>query len=165
MTADELKTILAAHKLWRDSDGMTGKRANLTGAILTDANLAYADLTRADLTRADLTGANLTSANLTSANLTGAILTDANLAYADLTGANLTGANLTGADIDFAVWPLWCGSKGVRVDRRIAAQLAAHFCALDCDDADYRAARAAILEFAKTSHRAKDLDLAGDGAQ
>jgi hypothetical protein len=54
---------------------------------------------------------------------------------------------------------LWCGSKGVKVDKHIAAQLAAHFCALDCDDADYLAARTAILEFAKTSHRAGDLGL------
>jgi hypothetical protein len=54
---------------------------------------------------------------------------------------------------------LWCGSKGVKVDRKIAAQLAAHFCAVDCDDPDYQAARAAILEFAKTSHRASELGL------
>ena len=45
------------------------------------------------------------------------------------------------------------------VDKRIASQIAAHFCALDCDDADYQAARTAILEFAKTSHRAGDLGL------
>ena len=45
------------------------------------------------------------------------------------------------------------------VDKRIAAQIAAHFCALDCDDADYLAARAAILDFARTSHRAGDLGL------
>jgi len=55
--------------------------------------------------------------------------------------------------------PLWCGSKGMIVDRRIAAQIAAHFCALVCDDADYQAARIAILEFASTSHRAVDLGL------
>jgi len=45
------------------------------------------------------------------------------------------------------------------VDKRIAAQIAAHFCALACDDADYIAAREAILEFAQTSHRAKVLGL------
>jgi hypothetical protein len=45
------------------------------------------------------------------------------------------------------------------VDKRIAAQIAAHFCSLDCDDADYLAAQTAILEFAKTSHRAGDLGL------
>ena len=45
------------------------------------------------------------------------------------------------------------------VDRRIASQIAAHFCALACDDADYLAAQTAILEFAKSSHRAGDLGL------
>ena len=73
--------------------------------------------------------------------------------------ANLRGADLRGADLDFSCLPLWCGSMGMIVDRRIAAQIAAHFCALDCDDLDYLKARKAILKFAKTSHRAKDLGL------
>jgi len=38
--------------------------------------------------------------------------------------------------------------------------LAAHFCVLICDDPDYIKARDAVMEFAKTSHRAKDLGLA-----
>ena len=93
-----------------------------------------------------------TRANLTGANLTGADLTGANLM-----GADLTRADLTGADLDYSCWPLWCGSVGAKVDARIAAQLAAHFCAVVCDDPAYQAARAAVLEFAKTSHRAGDI--------
>lgn len=76
----------------------------------------------------------------------------ANLSGADLKGVDLRGCDLRGANLDFSCWPLWCGSKDVKVDRRIAAQLAAHFCALDCDDDDYRKARSSILKFAKTSH-------------
>jgi len=83
----------------------------------------------------------------------------ANLSWADLRGANLSWADLRGANLDFSCWPLLCGSKCVKVDARITAQLAAHFCVLDCDDPAYQAARAAVLEFAKTSHRAKDLGL------
>lgn len=86
-------------------------------------------------------------------------LRDANLSDANLSGANLSDANLRGADLDFSCLPLWCGSNGMIVDRRIAAQIAAHFCALTCDDPDYQAARSAILEFAKTSHRAGELGL------
>ena len=78
---------------------------------------------------------------------------------ANLREADLRGANLRGADIDYACWPLWCGSKTVKVDAKIARQLAAHFCVLDCDDRGYLAAREAILEFAKKSHRAADLGL------
>ena len=94
-----------------------------------------------------------------SANLRGADLQRADLQRADLLGANLRGADLLGADLDYSCLPLWCGSEGMIVDKRIAAQIAAHFCSLDCDDADYLAAQTAILEFAKTSHRAGDLGL------
>ena len=83
----------------------------------------------------------------------------AKLRYANLSDANLRDADLRDADLDYSCLPLWCGSKGMIVDRRIAAQIAAHFCALECDDADYIAARKAILEFAQTSHRAEELGI------
>ena len=118
--------------------------ANLSEADLRWANLKWVDLSRADLSGADLSGANLRWANLTRANLT----------RADLRCADLTGANL-----DYSVWPLWCGSNHVKVDAKIAAQLAAHFCAVECDDKEYQKARKAILKFAMTSHRARDLEL------
>lgn len=60
------------------------------------------------------------------ANLAWANLAEANLAEANLTGANLTGANLAWADVDFASWPLWCGSLKAYVDDRIAIQLLYH---------------------------------------
>ena len=107
-------------------------------ADLQDVYLKWADLRRADLRWANLRGANL---------------------Y----GAYLQEANLQGANLDYSCWPLWCGSQGVKVDRKIAAQLAAHFCVLDCDDPDYLAARKAVLQFAMSSHRAEDLGLKGGG--
>jgi len=79
-----------------------------------------------------------------------------------LSGANLRGANPRDAELAFSCWPLWCGTKGAVVDARIAAQLAAHFCALTCDDPAYQEAREALLPFARTSHRAKDLGLIED---
>ena len=103
-------------------------------AIDADANLSEANLTRADLRCADLTGANLR--------------------WADLKWADLSGANL-----DYSCWPLFCGSKKIKIDAKIAAQLAAHFCAVECDDKEYQKARKAILKFAMTSHRARDLEL------
>lgn len=75
-------------------------------------------------------------------------------AYVDLRGANLRGANL-----DYSCLPLWCGSKAMKVDAIIAAQVAAHFCALDCKDKGFIKARKAILKFAQTSHRAQELGL------
>ena len=87
----------------------------------------------------------------------------ADLQCAYLRHADLQGADLRGADLDFSAWPLWCGTKGVKVCDKIARQLAAHFCAIECDSEEYRAARAAILEYAKGSHRAAELRIKEDG--
>lgn len=89
--------------------------------------------------------------DLHHANLCGA-----NLCGADLRGANLRDANLSGANIDYACWPLWCGSLGVKMDVRIARQLAYHLCALDCDDPEYIKSRDALLPFANQFHRVQE---------
>jgi hypothetical protein len=107
----------------------------------------------ADLRGADLRGADLTEADLRRANLREANLTEANLRRANLREANLTEADLRGANLDFSAWPLWCGSRGVTVDKKIAVQLAYHLCALDCSDPEYQEARAKILDFANKMHR------------
>ena len=73
--------------------------------------------------------------------------------------ADLQGADLRDANLDYSCLPLRCGSKKMKVDKRIASQIAAHFCALNCDDENYQEARTAILEFARMGHRADDLGL------
>ena len=142
MKQEELQEILDAHGKWIDGE-YGGARADLRGANLRDANLRDANLSGADLSGADLRRADLFGANLFGANLR-----DANLSGADLFGANLRDANL-----DFSCWPLWCGGLAVKVCKRIAVQLAYHFCKLDCDDPEYIAARNAILDFANQFHR------------
>lgn len=83
-------------------------------------------------------------ANLSSADLRGADLSDADLSDADLSGAN----------VDFSSWPLWCGSlKGVKVDARIARQLAYHLCSVVCDDPEFTSIRDQILPFANKFHK------------
>ena len=109
--------------------------------------------------RADLRGADLSGADLRGADLRGANLSGADLSGTYLSGADLRGADLRGADLDCSCWPLWCGSNRVKIDSKIAAQLAAHFCAVDCEDKGYQKARKAILKFALTSHRAGDLNI------
>ena len=162
MKQEELQEILDAHKKWiNGEDGGAGadlrradlrradlRRADLFGANLRDANLFGANLRDANLSGADLSGADLRRANLRDANLRGA-----DLRGADLRRANLSGADLSGADLDFSCWPLWCGGLAVKVCKRIAVQLAYHFCKLDCDDPEYIAARNAILDFANQFHR------------
>lgn len=132
MTQEELNMILDRHRKWlNDEEG--GEMADLCGADLSGAELSEADLRRASLNGADLNGADLRMAKLSEA---------------DLGGADLCGANL-----DYSCWPLWCGSLDVKVDARIARQLAYHFCRLDCDDPEYLEARKAIAEFANGFHR------------
>ena len=90
------------------------------------------------------------------ANLRRADLLEANLRRTDLLEANLRGADLQGANLDYSCWPLWCGSFGVRVCKRIAAQLAYHFCRLDCDDPEVIAAQNALIPLANQFHRADE---------
>ena len=117
MEASKLKEILGQHKLWIETNGKQGERANLKGAFLynailydanlEDANLEDANLYRANLSTVNFSGADLTgaylkgtilcNANLKDVNLRGANLGDANLEYANLWRANLTDANLSGA--------------------------------------------------------------------
>lgn len=74
-------------------------------------------------------------------------------------GANLSEANLSGANLDYSCWPLWCGSKGVKIDRKQFAQLAAHLCVVDVDDDECKDIQQYLIGIAKTSHRANDLGL------
>ena len=172
MEEKQLKKILELHQKWTNKEP-GGKRANLweadlrgadlRGANLREADLREANLWRADLReanlreanlwRADLREANLWRANLWRANLWRANLWRANLREADLRGANLREANLREADLDYSCWPLWCGSLDVRVCKRIAAQLAYHFCRLDCDDPEVIAAQNALIPLANQFHR------------
>lgn len=73
---------------------------------------------------------------------------------ADLSYADLSYADLRYANVDFSSWPLWCGSlKDVKVDARIARQLAYHLCSVVCDDPEFTSARKQILPFANKFHR------------
>ena len=164
MNKDELRKVLDEHEKWLNGDGGVRadlsdaalRRANLRGANLRWANLRGAALRGAALSGANLSGAGLRGANLSGANLSDADLSDADLRGADLSDANLSDADLTGADIDYSCWSLWCGSLDVKVDKRIACQLAYHFCRLDCDDPEYIKARNAVVSFANQFHRVKE---------
>lgn len=97
MTQEKLNEILAAHKLWMDTDGANGVYANLRGADLHGAALIGDDLRCADLRGAALYGADLTDADLRCANLRGAALGRAELLYADLRSATLSDTDLIDA--------------------------------------------------------------------
>ena len=112
MKNTELQQILNDHKLWLDSNGERGARANLEKAYLynadfykanlENANFINADLENAHLYNADLEGANLENANLENANLYKANLENANLYKANLGNTNLENANLENANLENA---------------------------------------------------------------
>jgi len=145
---EDLAAVLQKHAAWLQSEE-GGERANLRGADLRWANLREVDLGGADLREADLR-----RADLREVDLGGADLREANLHGADLRWANLRDADLREADLDFASWPLWCGTKNVRVDVRIFRQLAMHLCGVVVDDDECRAAQEALMPLARQCHRA-----------
>lgn len=98
-----------------------GERADLHGADLQRAGLQQKDLRLADLHGADLHGSELENADLQHA-----VLQRADLRCTDLLGAKLYHADMRDANIDYASWPLWCGSLKAYVDDRIAIQLLYH---------------------------------------
>jgi hypothetical protein len=138
---------------WANLSRANLSRADLSRADLSGANLSRADLSGADLSRANLSRADLSGADLSRADLSRADLSRANLSRADLSWANLSRADLSGADLDFACWPLFCGSFSAKIDVRIAAQLAYHFCRVECADAGVRKAQASLRTLANKFHR------------
>lgn len=102
----DLAEILDQHKLWVETGGESGSKADLSGANLAHADLTGVNLEGAILQRAKLSGADLSMANLRGASLVQTDLRDANLLGTELRGANLMGANLYGAE------GVWVGRLG-----------------------------------------------------
>src|SRR5438128_2500510 len=112
----ELAEILDQHKIWAESGGESGAKADLTGVNLAKADLTGVNLAKADLTGVNLQGAhlhrmNLAGADLSMANLRGASLVRSNLQNSNLLGTELRGANLMGANL-YGAEGLWFGRLG-----------------------------------------------------
>src|SRR5215470_15636495 len=101
-----LAAILDQHRVWVESGGEAGAKADLCGANLENADLTGANLQGAFLQRANLRGADLSMANLRHASLVQADFCNANLLGTEFRGANLMGATLYGAE------GLWLGRLG-----------------------------------------------------
>jgi len=102
----DLAEILDQHKIWVESGGESGIKADLCGVNLAKADLTGVNLQGAHLHRTSLVGADLSMANLRGASLVRSNLQNANLLGTELRGANLMGANLYGSE------GLWFGRLG-----------------------------------------------------
>lgn len=139
ITQEELCGVLDRHAKWLRGEA-GGKRADLRWTDLRGLDFCGADMSSSTLQESDLRGANLTNATLRS--------------------VAMIGANLRGADMDYSSGiPLWCGSLGVKVDKRLAAQMAYHFCRLACGSPEVKAAQAALEGLANKSHVIKTYGL------
>lgn len=98
-----LRAALDRHRIWLETQGRDGARAELAGTCLSGRSLGRTDLRAADLAGADLVGADLDHARLCDASLRGARLAGASLWQADLSRADLSRADLKGAKLDHAV--------------------------------------------------------------
>ena len=112
---EELSEILERHRMWMIGEE-GGERADLHGAKLHGAYLQGESLEDADLQHSDLQHSDFRDAILRGTKVNGAVLHGTKLRRADMRGAN----------IDYASWPLWCGSLQAYVDDRIAIQLLYH---------------------------------------
>src|SRR5258705_3727504 len=98
ITLLDLAEILDQHKIWVESGGDSGIKADLSGVNLAHADLTGVNLQGAVLNKANFRGADLSLANLRGASLVQAELRDTNLLGTELRGANLMGATLYGAE-------------------------------------------------------------------
>lgn len=162
MEKEELCTRLELHRKWINGEpggerldqlGLTQMVDDLRGYTLQKAILPGATMWGVNMQEVDMRGiylrdAHMLCSDLQSADLRGADLMNANFLGVNLFGADLRGANLEEANLYGSCWPLWYGSFDVKVCKNIAAQLAYHFCKLDCDDPEVIKAQNALIPLA-----------------
>lgn len=117
VTVADIPRVLEQHRLWLETDGVRGARADLrglrmirgvpdlgqlllTGMVLREVDLRRADIRFARLEDADLTESHLEGAELDGSDLERAMLYRANLSGASIVFTNRRGASLVEADLD-----------------------------------------------------------------
>ena len=70
--------------------------------------------------------------------------------------ANLRGANLREADLFNTCLPLWCGGLNIKLGRLQMAQLAYHFCSMDCEDDEIKSLQKSLYKLANEFADSRD---------
>ena len=92
-----------------------------------------------------------------------AYLRSADLSGAYLRSADLSGADLRSADLDFSSgFTFQCTSFGAKIDLRLSAQMAYHFCRMECEDEEVKEAQKILTKLANKFHRVGECGLIGD---
>ena len=122
----ELNIILQEHKLWLDSNGTEGKKADLSYKNFCNHDFGgWVTKKLIDLREIDFTGSNFRGARLNCVDLSNSNLSRANLSFASLNGTKLKEANLNGAMfIGIKPWNLYFTGgnfKGAILDIKLIA--------------------------------------------
>lgn len=108
----------------------------------------------------DLSCVNLNGADLCGIDLSGINLRGSKLMGVDLRWSKLDGTDFRGADLDFSCWPLWCGSLGAKIDKKIFCQLLYHVVragqSVDDPEVLELLKKPAIIDLANQFHRADE---------
>src|ERR1700694_1832635 len=102
LSPDEIGRMLAAHRLYLETEYHQGHRANFASVDLTGRDFSGLNLRGIKMDRAVLKGADFTGAQLQRATLIGVVSQQARFDRADLSGARLSGANLVSASLENA---------------------------------------------------------------
>lgn len=100
LRAEEIESILAAHRLWLESDSREGKCADFTGKIIVNHSFANRALQRstfynAVIVHCDFSGANLNDTSFISAEVARSSFSKAKLDCADFSWARISGCDLS----------------------------------------------------------------------
>ena len=164
ITQDELNERIRKHRIWlEDKTNPDAMRLVLTGYNLSHSNLSNSNLSKSDLSRSNLSNSNLRYSNLRYSNLSNTDLRHSCLRYSNLSYSNLSSSNLSysdlryadlsGSNLDYAAWPLWCGSVDVTIDERIAKQLLYHALSVALPHTPKRAITKTLIKWANGFHR------------
>jgi uncharacterized protein YjbI with pentapeptide repeats len=114
MQQEQLQQIIELHQEWLNTEGKSGRQAelsnadlrlvNLSGINLKGAILIGTNLERAELAKCVLIGADLRKANLSYANLEEVDLSQSNLSNCRAEGTNFEGAKLFSSVLDRGVF-------------------------------------------------------------
>lgn len=104
----------------------------------------------------DFSATQFNSCNMDSCDMNNAILHGVQFCRCNTRGMHLNGSDMTGANIDYSAWPMWCGSYGVKVDRRLFEQLVMHLCGVVVDDREYWNVQQTLKSIAMRHPRAQE---------
>lgn len=145
MREKRLEEMLVAHKLWLESEGSEGKRADMRGISLTggSAHFRRADLRRADFSYASFMLVDFRCARLEGANFQGSTFLDVDFRGSNLMGADFRGAKFTQADFRLA--------ESAGVNFQDAELYLIHCGKTDFSNADFRNANTTGINFSRTN--------------